>query len=274
MKLKNLLLVSLFVMMNLMSLKAQNDPTSDEGFKKIFNGENWNGWYHKLRDGDDEVAKKVFAIEDGMVHVFKHMPDSLNLNTGENATHGLFYTKKKYSKYILRFQYKWGKKITNNFKRWQYDAGVYYHVTDDKIWPVGIEYQVRYNHETDKNHTGDFITGGTSLKWYATKDSTTFLMPQHGGIDLGQQRDKMLKAKEKVTHNALNEEWNTCEIIVMGDSYTIHKLNGEVVNVGTDLSVGEGVIGFQSETVELFYQNIEIKEFDEIIPMETFIKKF
>jgi len=79
------------------------------------------------------MAKKVFAIEDGMVHVFKHMPDSLNLFTGENATHGLFYTNKVYSKYIVRFQYKWGTKITNNFDEWQYDAGVYYHVIDDKV---------------------------------------------------------------------------------------------------------------------------------------------
>lgn len=252
--------------------KTKKDPLSKEGFVDLFNGENWDGWYLKLRNGDEEMAKKVYAIEDGIVHIFKDMPDSLNLGTGENATHGLFYTKKKYSKYILKFEYKWGEKITNNFNRWQYDAGVYYHVTDDKIWPTGIEYQVRYNHVTNRNHTGDFITGGTSLNWYAAKDSTTFLMPNYGGINMGQQRDKMLLAKPDVFYNALNNKWNKCEIIVMGDKYTIHKLNGTIVNLGTDLSVSEGIIGFQSETVELYYQNIEIKEFDEVIPMKVFIE--
>ncbi|SDE58842.1 3-keto-disaccharide hydrolase [Cellulophaga baltica] len=244
---------------------------SDDGFVALFNGENWEGWYLKLKNGDHEMARKVYAIDNGMVHVFKNMPDSLDLGTGENGTHGLFYTNKKYSKYILRFEYKWGTKITNNFERWQYDAGIYYHVTDDKIWPTGIEYQIRYNHVSNANHTGDFITGGTSLNWFAAKDSSTFLLPENGGLPTGQRKNKMLLASPNVAVNALNDQWNQCEIIVMGDTYTIHKLNGVIVNMGTDLSVNEGIIGFQSETAEIYYKNIKIKEFDEIIPMENFL---
>ncbi|WP_282165538.1 3-keto-disaccharide hydrolase [Cellulophaga baltica] len=244
---------------------------SDDGFVALFNGKNWEGWYLKLKNGDHEMAKKVYAIDNGMVHVFKNMPDSLDLGTGENGTHGLFYTNKKYSKYILRFEYKWGTKITNNFERWQYDAGIYYHVTDDKIWPTGIEYQIRYNHVSNANHTGDFITGGTSLNWFAAKDSSTFLLPEKGGLPTGQRKNKMLLASPNVAVNALNDQWNQCEIIVMGDTYTIHKLNGVIVNMGTDLSVSEGIIGFQSETAEIYYKNIKIKEFDEIIPMENFL---
>jgi hypothetical protein len=34
-----------------------------------------------------------------------------------------------------------------------------------------------------------------------------------------------------------------------------------------------GVIGLQSETAEIYYRNIEIKEFDEVVPMEKFLKK-
>ncbi len=252
--------------------KTKKDPLSNDGFVDIFNGKNWDGWYLKLRNGDVEMAKKVYVIEDEMVHVFKDMPDSLNLDTGENGTHGLFYTNKKYSKYILRFEYKWGNKITNNFKRWQYDAGCYYHVYDDKIWPKGIEYQVRYNHIENKNYTGDFVTGGTSLNWYTAKDSTTFLLPKHGGIDVGQKPEKILECLSNVEYNALNDKWNKCEVIVMGDKYTIHKLNGTIVNMGTDLSHSEGIIGFQSETAEIYYRNIRIKEFDEVIPMKEFIK--
>lgn len=40
------------------------------------------------------------------------------------------YANQKYSKYILRFEYKWGTKIANNFDAYQYDAGCYYHVID------------------------------------------------------------------------------------------------------------------------------------------------
>ena len=58
----------------------------------------------------------------------------------------------------------------------------------------------------------------------------------------------------------------------MADKYSIHKLNGKIVNMATRLSQSEGIIGLQSETAEIYYRNIEIKEFDEIIPIERFLK--
>ncbi|WP_319481333.1 DUF1080 domain-containing protein [uncultured Draconibacterium sp.] len=261
-------IVALIVLSSTAPLSAQNN----KGFVKLFNGENWDGWHLKLKNGDDALAEKVYAIEDGMVHVFNdEFPDEYNLNKGENATHGLFYTNKNYSKYILRFEYKWGSKIANNFDEWQYDAGCYYHVFDDKIWPKGIEYQVRYNHITNKNHTGDFWAASTHLDWTSTADTSSFLLPKDGGINAGRKKNE-LYGYAKAKYNALNNKWNKCEVIVMGDKYTIHKLNGVIVNMGTNLSHSEGMIGFQSETAEIFYRNIEIKEFDEIIPIEEFVK--
>ena len=86
---------------------------------------------------------------------------------------------------------------------------------------------------------------------------------------MGRRKNELYEyAKPK--YNALNNKWNKCEVIVMGDKYTIHKLNGVIVTMGTDLSHSEGIIGFQSETAEIYYRNIEIKEFEEI--MEEFIK--
>lgn len=34
---------------------------------------------------------------------------------------------------------------------------------------------------------------------------------------------------------------------------------------------GEGIIGLLSETAEIFYRNMEIKEFEKPIPLDTFI---
>lgn len=252
---------------------SRDKAKSDDGFVDIFNGKNFDGWYLKIKSGDAELAKEVYAIEDGMVHVFKGIKDSLNYATGENATHGLFYTNKSYSKYILRFDYKWGGKITNNFNQWQYDAGVYYHVTNDKIWPSGFEYQIRYNHKTDKNHTGDLILAESSYVWYGTADDrkATYLSKDDGGV-LSTQ-GWMHMATPTSNYNALNDKWNHCEIIVMGDEYAIHKLNGDIVNMCTNLSHGEGNFGFQSETAEIYYRNIQIKEFTESVPVEEFLKK-
>ena len=244
--------------------------SNDEGFSNLFNGENFDGWYLKIRSGDTLLARNVYAIEDKMIHVFNNeFPDEYELNTGKNDTHGLFYTKKKYSKFILKFEYKWGKKIANNFDEFQYDAGCYYHVYDDAVWPRGIEYQVRYNHLNNKNHTGDFWASGTSLQWYSC-NGESFCLPKDGG-EKQPIRDGEHLAMSETPFNALNDQWNQCEVIVMDDKYAIHKLNGKIVNMATDLSVGEGIIGFQSETAEIYYKNILIKEFEDFVPIEKFL---
>ena len=59
----------------------------------------------------------------------------------------------------------------------------------------------------------------------------------------------------------------------MEGNYTIYKLNGAIVNMAFNWNINEGIIGFQSETAEIYYKNIEIKEFDEIILMEKFLYK-
>lgn len=249
---------------------ASAPQSADTGFVPLFNGKNWDGWHLKIRNGDEALAQKVFTIEDGGVHVFASFPDEYELNAGKNTTHGMMYTNRTYSRFIFRFQYKWGKKIANNFSSFQYDAGCYYHVSDDKIWPVGFEYQVRYNHLKNQNHTGDFwVPGGTKLQWYSA-DGKTFLAPKQGG-QLQPAKQGEHRALATAPFHGLDDQWNQCEVIVMGNEYAIHKLNGVVVNLGTQLSHAEGLIGLQSETAEIYYRNIEIKEFAASVPMETFL---
>jgi Domain of Unknown Function (DUF1080) len=260
-----LVLLTLFAMLAIgtRALAAEQD-----GYEPLFNGKNWDGWYFKIRSGDAEMAKKVYPIEDGVIHVFGDLPDEYQLNLGENDTHGLFYTVKIYSKFSLKFDYKWGKKRTNNFDEYQYDSGCYYHVVDDKIWPKGIEYQVRYNHLNQKNHTGDFWA--YDMEWYSGIDGR-FLQPKDGGaVKLDQKGEHLARATDQF--HALDDQWNECEVIVMADQYAIHKLNGQVVNYATKLPYREGVIGLQSETAEIFFRNIRIKEFAQDLPAETFLK--
>lgn len=254
---------------------TQTTVRAEEGFTKLFNGRNFDGWYLKIRKGGDTLAKQVFTIsKDGWVHVFADpFEDGHKLDTGENDTHGLMYTNKSYSRYIFRFEYKWGEKRLNNFKQYQYDAGMYYHVYDDKIWPGGIEYQVRYDHLQDKNHTGDFWAAGKCrFQWTSDAPKGHYLPPSEGGQVQPVRQGEHL-AKEGSPFHGLDGEWNQCEAIVMGDKYAIHKLNGKIVNVGTSLNVSEGRLGLQSETAEIFYRNIRIKELNQDVPIEEFLKK-
>jgi hypothetical protein len=244
---------------------------AEDGFKTIFNGKNWDGWYLKIRSGDAEMAKKVFAIEDGMVHVFNDsFADPYNLDTGANDTHGLFYCDKQYTNYVLRFEYKWGKRKANNFAQWQYDAGVYYHVSNDAVWPVGIEYQIRYDDGKNRNHTGDFIRpGGAKYDWYAGEHET-YLHPDAGGTI--HPKGWYHHASPTSNFHGLDDQWNVCEIIVMGSEYAIHKLNGDVINMAFNLTPSSGNFGFQAETAEIFYRNIRIKEYSEVVPASEFLK--
>jgi hypothetical protein len=198
----------------LSACKAQKNKVDKDAFVTLFNGKNWDGWHLRIRSGDSIAAQKVFAIENGMVHVFKDMPDSTDLNKGKNATHGLFYTNKKYSMYIFKFEYKWGKKITNNFSGFQYDAGMYYHVIDEAIWPKGVEYQVRYNHLKDKNHTGDYW--GLPVEEWTADENKQFAFIQDGGKLQPIKKGEHL-SKATTNFNALNDKWNQCEVIVIGD---------------------------------------------------------
>lgn len=256
------------------STMPQPETEPDDGFTMLFNGKDFTGWDLKIRSGDEAAAQQVFSVNDqGWVHVYAApFEDGHELNTGKNDTHGLFFTDKTYSRFIFRFEYKWGEKRLNNFDAYQYDAGMYYHVYDDKIWPGGIEYQVRYNHVTGNNHTGDFWAAGKCrFTWTAGGDDGQFLLPNDGGVPQPIKRGEH-RAKADASFHALDGEWNLCEVIVMGDQYAIHKLNGEIVNMGTGLNVAEGKIGLQAETAEIFYRNIEIKEFDAMVPMEQFLK--
>ena len=254
-------------------LIAGSASFAEEGFTDIFNGKDFAGWYVKIRGEDDTVAKQVFKVnEQGWIHVFgEPFKDGHELDTGKNDTHGMIYSKKTYSRFILKFDYKWGKKRVNNFGKYQYDAGMYYHVYDDRIWPGGVEYQIRYDHLKNKNHTGDFWAAGKSrFQWYADKNKH-YLSAEDGG-ELEKMRSGEHLAKAGASFHGLNDQWNQCELIVMGDKFAIHKLNGEIVNVAKDLNVSEGKIGFQSETAEIFYRNIRVKEFETDLLIELFLK--
>jgi len=244
---------------------------ADDGYATLFNGKDFNDWNIILRKGTAEDVKKVYTIDpDGILHVFRDLPEGSGVETNKNATHGVMATKKSYSRYSLKFEYKWGKKLFNNFKQYQYDAGVFYHITELKIFPVGLQFQVRYDNIKNVNHSGDFIASGTTVQWYS-KDGKTFEWPEQGGTPRAKQKGQLYAHTDAPFHG-LDDQWNEGEIIVMGNEYALQKLNGQFVNMATDLPTDKGPIAIESETGEIYWRNIRIKEFDQSLPMETFLK--
>ncbi|MDB4582406.1 DUF1080 domain-containing protein [Draconibacterium sp.] len=248
-----------------------NNSNKKDDYTILYNGSDLTDWTTMCRGDDPELPKMVFTPgENGELHVFKDIPDSTGLGEGKNETHGMIFTKKSFSRYSFRFEYKWGEKVYNNFDKYNYDAGIYYHIFEEKLWPRGIEYQIRYDHTKGINHTGDIWNSGSSFDWVAGSDNT-YLPIEWGGVQQ-ERKSGEHRCLADAKFNALNDQWNQCEIIVMGDKYAIHKLNGDVVNVITNLAQKKGTIGLQAETAEIFYRNVKIKEFAENIPIERFLK--
>ncbi len=263
---KKLLLASLFL-----SLATTFTSAAEEGYVPLFNGKDFEDWTLLLRDGTPEEALKVFTIgPDGVLHIFRDIEAGSGATTRKNATHGVMATKKSYRYYSVKFEYKWGKKLVNNSADFQYDSGLIYHITEMKIWPTALQYQIRYDHVADHNHTGDIVAGGITMHW-SSKDGKTFEWPKDGGTPQPVRRGQHY-ARANAPFHGLDDQWNDVEVIVMGDEYLLHKLNGQVVNMATKLGTSEGPIAIESETGEIFWRNIRIKEFAEPIPMEEFLK--
>jgi hypothetical protein len=274
----SLLVVVIFVIKNSfkeVSLLPHKPKTiekdSTRGFKPLFDGKSFDDWKLLLRNGTAEEIEKVFTIDhDGTLHFFRDLPEgSGNDETRRNAFHGIMATKKNYSRYHLKFEYKWGKKLVNNYDQFQYDAGVFYHIKELKIWPVGLQYQIRYNHITNKNHSGDFVASNVKMQWFS-QDDKTFKLPSEGGTPQPIRKGQHFAAKD-LNFNGLNDKWNTGEVIVMGDEYALHFLNGKLANMAKNLEPNEGPIAFEAETGEIYWRNIRIKEFKKSVPMQNFV---
>jgi hypothetical protein len=233
----------------------------DEGWVPLFNGENLDGWYTWLPStGKNDDPKGVFRVHDGMIHVL-----DVQL-TDRNQEFGYIATEKEYSRYRLRFEYKWGAKRFPPRQDAKRDSGVLYHfVGPDKVWPRSIECQVQ------EGDTGDFwLVDGTTVSTTVAPSGAKEKRYQKDGATYTQTNGRIVKSE---THDLLTD-WNTVEVVVQGADEVVHLVGGKVNNHATDLlqpdpddpsktiPLAKGRILFQAEGAEVYYRNIEIKLLD------------
>lgn len=243
----------------------------DSGWQALFNGKDLSDWDIVIGQRGptlvNEDPDKIFQVHDGMVHVYKDTEQK------SKVQYGYFLTRKKYSHYHLRFQFKWGEKKFEPRVKAPRDAGVLYHVVGEKkVWPRSLELQI------EEKGVGDFLTVyGAQAK--TTVDPESIDKPKKGNARFREAADggvPFVSGGPKVYWvyrypEAAKEGWNTMELIVRGSESAVHKVNGIVVNRVTDLHqlgedgeswipLEEGKILFQAEAAEIYYRNIEIKE--------------
>ncbi len=217
-------------------------PAAD-GWIPLFNGRNLDGWYTFLQTSGKDVAQTrgMVTVENGLLHVMGNEP------TTQNAESGYIATTQEYENCRIRVEYKWGIKRFAPRLENKRDNGLLYYLTGpDRVWPTCVECQIQ---ETD---VGDyFMLGGTR----AVQGN----LPGNGGagyvalINAGINRPASPEAapvpgvaagrgrggtpiepsggrKLKDGDFENRDDWNTVEVIALGDRST-HLVNGRIVNL-------------------------------------------
>ena len=107
-----------------------------DGTIRLFNGKNLAGWHVAYRD--EQMDKNLFTVHDNMIHMYERQTEQ-----SEQTFAGLI-TDESFSHYILRLEYKWGKKKFAPRESYVRDSGVLFHVgQNESIWPTSVEFQIQ-----------------------------------------------------------------------------------------------------------------------------------
>lgn len=232
------------------------------GFHPLFNGKDLTGWSPVLENAaPGKDPQGLVTTHDGVVHMYQ------NVKAGELAPFGFVVSDASFSRYHLRFQYRWGGKKfaprAGNIR----DAGIIYHAYEStRVWPRGIENQVQ------EGDTGDLIWCDSSgMTWMrpngqAAPESQGLpgLLPENGGLlrEMGLKYEYIGRFPESDNYQG----WTNVDIIVQADEWAIHKVNGIVHTRLRDLKkqdgtpLAEGRVTLQLEGAEIQYRNVELME--------------
>jgi hypothetical protein len=186
-----------------------------------------NDWYAFTKASSEKLQpSKAYEFTDGMIRMY-------------GDTNGYLMTEKSYKNFELSLEYRWNieEKYKTNSKK---NSGVMYNIpadSPDKIWPKGIQFQIK------ENTTGDFI----------------FLDQITAKVN-----GKLVEAGASVTSPkfSANEnpygEWNSIVIKSFNGKITQY-LNGKLVNECVEATSTEGKISLNYEGSPIDFRNIQLK---------------
>jgi hypothetical protein len=189
-------------------------------WKQLFNGKDFTGWTYHLSDPNAKM-QDVWSID----------PDQ-GIITCKGNPMGYIRTTADYTNYILRLEWRF-----NPVTKKAGNSGVLLRVqAPDKVWPKSIEAQLQ------SGQAGDF--------WLI--DEARLTTPTER-VDQGTPRHRL---RTKTNEKPIGE-WNQYEITVDGPRVTL-KVNGELLNEGTNAEETPGKIALQAEGAEIQFRNIRL----------------
>ncbi|WP_044211360.1 DUF1080 domain-containing protein [Flammeovirga sp. OC4] len=221
MKIKSILFVLFCISINAYSQKNT----------ALFNGENFEGWYaFEAKSGVHQDPSNLFKIEDQMLRF-----------QGKKLAY--LMTQNSYENFELHLDFRWNTDSTFVRRSQKKNSGVMYLIpseTEDKLWPKGIQFQVK------EGNTGDFIL----IDGYTLEVSRQKVAGKN-----------LITPRLKDAANPVGE-WNHISI-TSRKGEIIQKLNGQIVNQGKAPLVTKGKILLQYEGYPIDFKNIEIIIFED-----------
>jgi hypothetical protein len=187
---------------------------------RLFNGKDLTGWTFFLSDPKAKM-EDVWSVD---------AKEGVLICKGNPL--GYIRTLDDYTNYVVKLEWRF-----NPVTKKAGNSGVLLRVVGpDKVWPRSIEAQLQ------SGEAGDFwLIDNARLDTPAAR------------VDSGTPRHRLrTRSNEKPIG-----EWNEYEITVDGDHITL-KVNGEVLNEGTNAEVVPGKIALQSEGAEIQFRNIRL----------------
>ncbi|MCX7425906.1 MAG: DUF1080 domain-containing protein [Planctomycetia bacterium] len=238
-------------------------PTDD--VIRLFNGKDLEGWTTWLGDTKYEDPRKIFTVEDGMLHI-----------SGDGL--GYIRTNQAYRDYHLVAEFKWGPRTWAPRQKCTKDSGILVHC----IGPdggYGNAFMVSFEAQIIQGGVGDFIiVPGTrddtknipiSLSAEVAKDRDGESVWHKGGEKkaftsgrinwYGRDPDwaDTLGFRGKNDVESPDLQWTRMDVICDGNRITM-KVNGVTVNEGFDASHTAGKILLQTELAEIFFRRVEL----------------
>lgn len=245
----------------MVSCNAQKKSTGD-GWIKLFNGSNLEGWTVKIHHHETGVNfGNTFRAEDGVIKVRYDQYGEFN----DQFAH--LYFNQPYSHFHLKLEYRFTGELQKGAPSYtMLNSGVMFHSQDphsmpkEQNWPISVEMQFLAGLGDGKPRpTGNMCSPGTDIVF-------------NGKVYDGHCLNSSSKTYDK-------NEWVKAELIVLGDSLITHIINGDTVLQYSKPTMGggvvdgydaklwqpgkplkEGFIALQSEGQPIDFRNIELKK--------------
>ena len=236
---------------------ALSGSVAQEGPVALFNGKDLTGLTTWLKDTKREDPRKVFTVQDGMIHV-----------SGEGT--GYLATEKDYKDYRVSVEYKWGSRTDGG--KYVRNSGILIHGSGPDggsggSWMSSIECQLAQGCAGDLivirgkeevSITVDTAPGPDKRpRWKKGGTPTVSTGKQMWWCDHDPDFKELLDTRGKNDVESPLGEWTRVEIVSEGRRLQVF-INGKQVNEAYDVTPAAGRILLQCEGYEIWFRKFEL----------------